>query len=605
MKKINNHLAGNMILAAFLALGSLAITTSCSKETQTNGQEVTKEDAQIIVRIGGITDGGTINTMAKNGKSIASRSSLELTQGNGFDAIVGFDNNVPSTSALSERPSVRASNGSKAAVIPMDDQVKYRLFLYKKNGANYTFDKSIEFASGTEQAVPVSGGATYKWVAVSYNSATDAVPDRGTNDNFILPANKDVLYAKSSSDVTIGSTTVPISIDFKRLYARVAIEVNTKGMFAPINSATINVTGATTRSGTIDLNTGNFVGPLVDNAAPTINYSNFSDVPASGGQQKVAYYYTATDGTTPSNLTVSVSNLKIQIDNSTERDFGVTPLNRTRSLTPEAGKSHRFLVALAETALTDANGTKWGRSNLYYRNGYNPYRFYHTNPYNPNMNESFFAFRGHLPRTFAKTDPAQQKDPCSLVYPAGLWKTPTNANLNGLVSNSGLLDGLLGGILNVLIPTPGTNGASFGTNYIEYQSVTGSNSTVYPEAANRLRFPYNGSALAISVVSGLVDLNLGHLGKAANFWTSDRLLETELLSLGIGAGAWSYMGYTAPAGGVLPPRPERAIGSRGAGILNINALGLGVIESPFMNVRCVRDVNWNPNATGYNPEPNL
>ena len=238
-----------------------------------------------------------------------------------------------------------------------------------------------------------------------------------------------------------------------------------------------------------------------------------------------------------------------------------------------------------------------------------PYRFYHTNPNQPDANESFFSFKGHLPRTFASTVAANQKDPCALVYPAGLWKTPTSNEVGVLTSNSGVVDGLLGDIIGLLLK-PGTPGATAGSNYMDYTGGTGVQGSVYPTATNRLRFYNNGVATPISIVSGLFSLNFGSggVGQTAAFWSSDQLLTGDpllsLLQAASGAasvGATSYIGATRTSL-VLG---DKAVGTKSAGLLNINALGLGVIASDFMNVRCTRNASWNGSDPGYNPMPAL
>jgi len=49
----------------------------------------------------------------------------------------------------------------------------------------------------------------------------------------------------------------------------------------------------------------------------------------------------------------------------------------------------------------------------------------------------------------------------------------------------------------------------------------------------------------------------------------------------------------------------RALASKGAGVLNITAVGLDVTGSGFMNVRCVRDNTFaaKSQAAGYDPMP--
>jgi len=594
MKQINNNIASKLALAAFLALGTLTVTTSCNNNKNEVGQEIPDGKAQVIVRVAGINDNNPSVKGKASTSSTKAGSSTELIQGNGFDLVTAVSDKIETNAALKA-----SSSGTKAAALTPG--FKYRLFLYKKNGATYTFEKSALFVAGQETPISVTDGATYKWVAISYNSTED-VPDRVGSDNYALPENKDVLYAASASDFTVAGASVPISVTFNHHLSRIALELNTKGLFAKQNSATVTVSGLTAQTGTIDLTTGNFVGALTP-VSLTLDYSSFTDI-NTFGDRRVAYVYTA--GQALQNITVALSNLRVQLDNNTERNFGATTLSKTFSITPVRGSSHNLLLAPTESPLSYTKpGTNqtvlWARSNLYYRpsdNAENPYRFYHTNPFSPAVAESFFSFKGHLPGRLASGVEANQKDPCALIYPAGLWKTPNDTEVGNLTSQQGLVSGLVGAILG----NPQTPGTTFGSNYIEYTAGAGAANSPYATTpdANRLRFYYNGIQTTVSLVSGLINVNLGGTaGTTSSFWSSSRVLDAAILQV----GAWSYIATNQDP---LIGAP-RSVASKGAGVLNIDLLNLGLVGSGFMNVRCVRDANWTAasQAPTYNPNPNL
>ncbi|WON96079.1 hypothetical protein [Sphingobacterium sp. UGAL515B_05] len=616
MKKINNNLANKFALAAFLALGTLAVTTSCSKNNNPTEEIAPDGKNQVIVRIAGLNENTeNISTKASNTNSTkASENLLKLVEGDEFDAIVGVTNSSSASSGL------KASSGSRAATTALAATTTYSLYFYKKNPDNsYSFVKSVPLTAGAVGTIDLQNGS-YKWLAVSYNN-TDVLPIGATATTVptttTLDLTKDVLIASSTSDLVINSNSVPLNITFNRVFSTVTVEVNTLGMFAPMTAnPTIAVScpnGIKTK--TIDFSTGNLSLSNVSNL--NLTQADFTDVSPVGtdAYQKVATFKTAEQ----SELTVNaqISQLKIKVDDGSTRNFGASLSNQNIKITPLGGKNQRLLVGLAESALNygtvGGSTVQWGRSNLYYRTGgalnATPYRFYHTNPNQPDANESFFSFKGHLPRTFASTVAANQKDPCALVYPAGLWKTPTSNEVGVLTSNSGVVDGLLGDIIGLLLK-PGTPGATAGSNYMDYTGGTGVQGSVYPTATNRLRFYNNGVATPISIVSGLVSLNFGSggVGQTAAFWSSDQLLTGDpllsLLQAASGAasvGATSYIGATRTSL-VLG---DKAVGTKSAGLLNINALGLGVIASDFMNVRCTRNASWNGSAPGYNPMPAL
>lgn len=606
MKTINNNLASKFALAAFLALGTLAVT-SCNKDKSQSDQETPADQSQLVVRVAGISDGegnAIKSSKSSTSSSKSSNNSIELVQSNGFDAVVAVDNNAPSADASPlSQAGLRASSGLKAASTPLTSTTTYRLYLYKNEGGAYTFTKSMQFTPGTEAPIQIPNGS-YKWVALSYNN-TDAIPEADASNNLVLPENKDVLYATSgATDIVINSNTAPLSITFNRLYARIAIEINTLGMFAPINSATIAVTGQNAKAATFNLTSG-AITLAGSGGTPALTEVNFTDLDGNASR-KVAYYYTADQ--TAQSLTVSVSNLKIQLDNGTERNFGATALTQSKVITPERGKNHRFLVGITESALSFGSGTgaaQWSRSNLYYKpNDATPYRFYHTNPQTNDPN-SFFSFGAHRPRVLASANAAV--DACALVYPAGLWKIPTAAQL-GNVTSVGLLGGLLGdlGLTNVagidalvvvqdLLAARVANSTATAT-YSEFTPTTGNNSAygAATSSVNRLRFNYNGYMNTLGALNNLITLDLGNTYGSYNaFWTSENLIGSPLINLGVKY----HLGHTT--GGNY--KAYRTTSVLSAGLLG----AVSVINSPLMNIRCVRDATWAAKSAqaSYNPMP--
>lgn len=612
MKIFKNNCISNCILLSLLACCTLTTTSSCNKDNSQAEQETPNDQSQITVRVASINEGnlriinGTKSTSPK--PTILQKHTINIVEGDGFDAVIAIDNNSPTTT----QTGIKAANNTRAAASPMETGTLYRLFLYKKNNGTYNYSKSVELTTGTESPIQLSNG-TYKWVAVSYNSKTDQVQERGPDNNFSLPENKDVLYATSSTDLAITGATTPIVINFNRVFARIAVEINTLGLFSPMTSTpTITVTGdQLLKSGTIDLTTGELIGNLTTGTDLALTKNDFTDINPVSGQayQKVAYFYTA--GQPAKSLTITLSDLITKLDDGTTRNFFLSTLTQTKTITPERGKNHRFLVGIAESALT-LGTTKWARSNLFYRTSdalgaTTPYRFYANNPYLPNQQESFFSFKGHLPGRLASANPANQKDPCALVYPAGLWKTPSEAQITPLTSNRGLLDGALGSVLDLLGTLPATPGSNYGTIYIEYPITAGFNPAYggTTSRTNRVRFYYNGVQNNVILANGLINMNIIEAGATAGIWTSDRVLDGGLLDqLSTGVGAWGYLGSTKS---MSLFQPQRGIATKSAGLLNIDLLGLGLVASGFMNVRCVRDDSWTTVSTlpNYNPYPIL
>ncbi|KEQ28201.1 hypothetical protein N180_00760 [Pedobacter antarcticus 4BY] len=553
------------IAVAVLFVFAAQLFQSCSKnkaEDEVPGE--TRLDGKISVKVLGIDDdeGVTlINPKANVGnKSVARETGTtprKIITYPGFDAVVSVERDVlkQPNIAIGNVPKGISTTSDLLAVSAMATDVKYRLLLYKTDG---TFVSSTPLVSGTAGAVDVAKGTSYNWYAISYNS-TDAVPDVDpAAPTLALPGGKDVLYASGTIAIPANGPdgNSPLGITFKHSLARIAVELNTMGMFADINTAAVSVSGIVLKTATINLKTG-ALSDLVD-YTQVVNYASFSDVLAPYHDAKVAYIYTA-DAATPAALTVTLTNLALDIDNSTIRSFatllGATPSVFTFNVTPQLGRSYRALVNLVESPLTVA-GVRWARANLYNPGGHNPYRFHHTYA-STNRRDSYFSFKG-----IVSADYGTNGDPCTLVYPAGIWRQASEPDFRLLVG------GLLGPPAQPF--TTGTVGA---LRFLEY-TATG---TAAPYPSNRLHFNYNGEGVGLSLVEGIIQLNFNDTyGNSAQIWTSTAGLD--LLGLA-GVGAWDYSANTGILG---------TSAALGVSLLNVSAIGLDVIKTNFKNVRCVR-----------------
>lgn len=552
------------IATAILLVCAGQLFTGCSKDKADDlPGEGAKLDGKISVKVMGIEEGEGISLSSPKASAV-NRSGAQAAKGStaakmvsfsAFDAVVSVEKEVLNQTNLVGDVS-RKSASPELLAAAMAPDVKYRLLLYKKDG---TFVSSTLLTSGTAGQVDVAKGTGYDWYAISYNN-TENVPDVDpTTPTLALPGGKDVLYA--SGEVIIpaegpdGNTA--LGVTFKHKLARIGVELNTKGMFADINTAAITVTGLVVKTGTLNLKTGALTN-LVD-VPQTIDYSSFADVEAPYHDAKIAYVYTA-DGTTAATLTVSLTNLALNLDdNVTVRKFdalATTPSVFTFNVTPQLGSSYRALVNLVESPLS-FGGVRWSRANLYNPGGHNPYRFFHTTKHT-NQRNSYFSFRG-----VSSNDFGVNGDPCAQVYPTGVWRQATEADYRTLV----------GGLLGIPLAQPVTYGTVGSLGYFEYNT-TG---TIAPYGSNKLRFNFNGEGIALSLVEGIVQLNFGTTyGETGQIWTASAGLD--LLGLG-GLGAWHYQGNRSILGNNS---------SLGAALLNVSAIGIDVIKTNFKNVRCVR-----------------
>lgn len=597
MKLITKLTAGGL-----LALGAV-FATGCAKDAN---ETILEEGVgtRVVVKVDGIADRETKSEkkMSTNSSSPSLGSNATLIEGSAFDVFVSNTNGSASKSRkISSSKRNSSSNGLRAAA--MEDGIGYRIFLRKEGATELV---SEPFTSGETGSIPVEKGATYEWFALSYNTE-NAVPESDANGEVAVEEGEGLLYA--SGDFTVadedGDVVVPLNVTFKPQLTKVTVELNTQGMFAPIASADVSVTGVYSAPESINILTGEFTGDA--ETALSLDYSDFEEVSGSEGTRTIATAYVAAN--VEEDITVSATNLTVTLDTDAPRNFGTNAL--TQTFGPEPGTEQQIVLNFLESPLTRGD-VSWARSNLYYSAGFNPYRFYHTNPRTNDPN-SYFSFKGHLPRQLASANEADQIDPCALVYPAGRWKTPTQTELGTLTNTQGLLSNVVGGLLATL-GLGETQGMQFQTGeYVQLdpdanggRPATEGQNPAYHENTNVLRFNYNGLMANIGVVEELINLELGSTyGAQAAFWTSESVTDANLGGLLGGAldlGAWSFVGRD-----VQPLLGTRKIyGTQSLGALNIDLLGsLNVVSSSLMNVRCTRDNSWDPLADGYNPDPTL
>ena len=557
MEKLTNHF--NWKLAGVIFLGTAYfLLVGCSK--QMNADDAIPKKTKISVRVDGI-DESIKNAQGEAKASAASKevSAKEVAELHfaGFDASLSVDHELGTAGGRKMIKSSSRKGASKQVMgAAMDPGVKYRLYLYK---ADNSFVSSTELTSDVPAEIEVDQGVDYKWYALSYNnseSPVDINPATPTVTSLSLPANKDILYDAGTFSVPTGPTPidVPVSIVFDHMVSRIGIELNTMGMFADMASAVVSVTGLSTYSGTFDLASGTW-GTLTA-AANGIDWADFVNIEEPYADRKIAYVYTPNTAAI-NNLTVTMTDLSLNLDDNTVRSFSAllaaTPSVFTFNVSPVVANDHRLLVNLIESPLT-VGGVRWGRANLYYQGGHNPYRFHHTYAHSSERN-TFFSFKGLVPQSFGVNG-----DPCAEVYPAGKWRMPTNNDLMALTGTPPLY---LNGQAN-------TTGATGGLGYLEYTNATG---TAAPYPSNDLHFNYNGGSLSVGLVGGLLQVTFGNLGITGEYWSSTN--GTNILGL-VGLGGYSLL-MTNTLGDMME-----------AELLNVQTLGVDVIESPFKNVRCVR-----------------
>lgn len=631
MKFIRLKNANWMVAMALLALPG-ALTTSCSRDAN-QIENIEPTNGQLVISVQGIknpTNGSLLKGSTAGSRARANTTIQKVYEFSDADLAVSVGNNVPvksvNFSSKNRGSGLRADLPENAEAL--EDNAKYVLYIYETDD---TFVKAVELTAGSAGTVDgLDGQSTYKWVALSYNSAAEG-PTNLTGTDVVLPTGgkTDVLRASGTIDLSQESA---IDILFEHVFSRIGIELTTIGVFGDITGTPqVGVTGLELASGSLNLLTGDLTPG--DAFPAVLAYADFEPVNPAFGDQMIAYVYTAP--VAAQNVSLTLQNLVIShADGNQERTFFASSPGSTQSISviPEAGKSHHLKFDIVESALTN-EGVRWGRSNLYWRGdngGLRDYAFYHTNGARSTA-DGYFAYGGTKPLQFPTE--ATSGDPCALVYPAGLWMQPTDAQINTLTTESGLLSnviGLIGGLLGAADPAPGS---SVGNGYVQYASAA-SGSAAFPTESNSLRFYYNGQITNASLLSavgtdgeGLLGLGLTGLnvdlagntlldlgltagpglslpvlqlpilgdsyGEQAAFWSSTGALTIPILA---SVGSWGYSAYTTqqgirllPGTPLIPTGPEFVKATTTAELLsNVDLLGIDLLNTSLKNVRCVR-----------------
>ncbi|NGM65128.1 fimbrillin family protein [Sphingobacterium sp. SGR-19] len=547
-----------MILTSFLNLKltttilvtlTLFTLSSCSKTTETD--TITHNNIKLNVQVLGITDMKTSQSV----KSKASNSSLHTSQKPEL-----ISEKIVSCPSFDTQLSLRQENiddgnsvvrsrmsGSRASSVKgsaaMENGITYRLLIYEEDG---TFVSSTQLTADGPSEIAILGGETYSWYAVSYHNS-DPIPEVDSNNPILdVPENTDLLYASGiiEAPTQTSEESLSLGIVFTHKYARIALELNTMGMFGNMNNVGLTISGAAGTKANINLKDGSLSNISADPA--TLSFNDFENVDPLYADRKIAYVYTAVESLM--DLKVNINALDLELVNGTNRVFSnlaENPAVFEFSFTPQIGASYTATMNFIESFLT-VNSTKFARTNLYYQGGHNPYRFLPTNEHTDARN-TYFAFRGVLPGQYGNS--LISGDPCALVYPEGTWRTPGFNNFMMIVP---------------VYPIE-TYKVENGLGYFEYEDTQG---TGAPYPSDKLRINFNGYGTAVTEVNGEIEIDLNDsYGKSANLWS------TSSDGLG-GLGVFYYNGASGLGDNINKEM--------------IDYQGTGHVQTTFKNIRCIR-----------------
>lgn len=569
----------NRILC-LLFLSLLCTFQSCTKKESGTTAVDNKDGAVLLVSVSGVQDDDIIIANVSKVSTVL-ESNMEVdgeivSHEAGFDSRVSVEKSVreDDKEGLIKKASNQAANNQ--AKTKMANGVYYNLMIYRASDNALVYNEVM--IAGEEKKLVVDAGVAYKWNAHSYNTTVQAdlgIKPTLDSPNVPMGNNQDFLYA--SGEITVEAfKPTPLGILFEHKTARIAVELNTMGMFADLDQAELSIDGQLV---TRDFNVR--TGTMTGNSSTLSSVgSNVLVTPPGYGfeDRKFVYFYTTSTANLP-NLKVKLKSFKIKLDAQAvgrgvpTREFtNLTSEFTSANFAPELQKSKRFKIDLIESPITTVSNeleaifgekdritTKWARTNVYYVSGHNSYRFHHLNDAPDSNSNAFFAAGAVLPNSYIKKD-AKFQNPCDSVYPKGVWKQATTRDYDGLVGVP-RVGGLLGFARD---PLPSTFVAG---HYIEYN--TTAPAVVAPYNNNKLRFLLNGSGSGVSLLGNLLTINIAQFGGRAQVWAYNS--GNAILDLGVN----HYDGDAT----------NRKISTN---ILEISLLGINLVKSNLMNVRCVR-----------------
>ncbi|MCT4152793.1 hypothetical protein HZP59_16300 [Elizabethkingia anophelis] len=519
MKKTNN---------LFIIYLIYFFVTSCSSREDNFEKERNNKGTYFKINIG-IKDVGSTN-MAKALISREAKAPFNTLTSISKEKMVTLDDVDVLIDAKAEPVLKSQASLSKESVAlgstPLEYGVNYRLLIY--NASDNTLYKDVVGFGQIDPKITVEAGKQYKWYAISTNDLSIPTVDGNGYVAGSEISNKDILYASGTISTVYGENY--LDIVFKHNSSRFVEAVVARGLFATINNSTTIEIGIDTGSGfTNIIKTG-------DLNIFTGEYSNFQDVAAVTGENiKILNPSQGAPGATKYAVLYTVKPVDIPV-NSLRVKFGrlsvnmqdplVNPDNKTREwvnlIVPYENSAYQVTqndswyinTRLVESGIKVAN-KQWARTNLYYDSNAqdDKWNFRADNNYDGGdqsvANTDFWNYRGSTP-TGSYND---MTDPCTKVYPYGIWRMPSNIEFENLQN----ADPAGFGAYNIT-----TGGVAFGTNR-RPDDLTGNPS--YPISSINLNFIFNGyRALNGQIIESSNTLRSNDEDgptASVSYWTSD------------------------------------------------------------------------------------
>ena len=460
----------NILLVVFCVCFFISCdkTNSINNEVEADGLlSVGVDDVEQLISGEGLVNEASL----KRNKNIVD----DIESFDGFDAMMANPD-------VSEVKAKLKANG-KLAASALTTNFKYLLLLYKVKPDNTEefFVQRVMTSGSVADKIPANMNTKYNWYAISYNSTETpplfSNPANSANLTFELK-NRDVLHA--SGTITTSNTLNSnnrLAIKFRRLAARIDVEFDARGMFAwYLDSVNVQMN---VKQAVYNLKTGAVISNS-DLLVKRYSSQTTNVEPASSGlyDRKVTSFYTA-GGVTLAAAVPQLTKFRVVQHYSggtaaTDAYMFGTGSNVIGSWTntfvvsgaPAKSSYYTAKINLIQKPITTGNTAaavvNWGRGNLVDVNntlgtpnrstttdlvGNNTnsgrrYRFRKQGDQYVNTANDWFRHNdsqgGSIPLMVGSivTDVRDRVDPCSFVYPAGVWKTPSQVNFNNLIGSN-------------------------------------------------------------------------------------------------------------------------------------------------------------------------
>lgn len=537
----------NLLIISILVL--LLIQISCSSRDQEGIDSDDKIKGTFLTfNIAGIEEIGNTTNAAIS--SIQKSKMIEtqnierkkiVSLGQGLDIIINAEEQVKTLGIQKEASSLPITTVATSSLMPIGR--KYRLLIYDTN--TNALIKDVPATAGTNPNINVDAGKQYKWYAISFNSGTTPVVANNTISSTQV-ANRDVLYASGVINTVYGQNNLEIT--FKHLLSVINIVVDSRALFGTINNTTTIELGTDAgtgfnnivKTGDFNILTGEFTNIQDVPAITAAQMTNRSTAMGVVGSTKIGSLFTVnTQSISTNSLRLKINKLDITMTDPLTNSQNnirswsnlIVPMKNT-AFTFTKGHAYVVTSILIESGIQVGNNL-WARTNLYYDVNAqdDKWRFRADNGgYNGSdqalANTDFWNYRSATPAGIY----SDGIDPCTKVYPNGVWRMPSNADFQDLQNGPDPSPGLGGFLIT-------TGGISFGT---ARRSNTLGGDASYPLASGTLNFIFNGYRTndgQIKEASNTLVSDEEPIG-SVSYWTSSNLNSSE-----INNGSYFYQSY--------------------------------------------------------------